>query len=224
MMIKPNALLFDFDGVIVHSFKVHSAAWHTAFQHVFGSALPQLPHEAYAGKSPRLIAALFCEVAGDKQKANMLLDAKKTFLDESTVAPELLPGVHEIQKFAVTHKIPYGIASNANRQFIKKSIAQLQIQFELYYGYEDYTNPKPDPEPYVKLAQRLGIAPSQFQNTWVFEDSLVGISAAKKAHMFPVGILTQYSEQQLKDAGAVLVFPTLKEAYLALERAYATDK
>jgi beta-phosphoglucomutase len=31
--------------------------------------------------------------------------------------------------------------------------------------------------------------------------------------MVPIGIATQHSEQELKGAGSILVFPTLLEAY-----------
>jgi beta-phosphoglucomutase len=31
--------------------------------------------------------------------------------------------------------------------------------------------------------------------------------------MVPIGIMTQFSEEDLKEAGSVLVFPTLLEAY-----------
>jgi hypothetical protein len=31
--------------------------------------------------------------------------------------------------------------------------------------------------------------------------------------MLPIGILTQYSKKELKEAGSFMVFPTLLEAY-----------
>lgn len=48
---------------------------------------------------------------------------------------------------------------------------------------------------------------------WVFEDSLTGTTAAKLAGMIPIGILTQFTEEELKKAGSAMVFPTLLEAY-----------
>ena len=220
---KPNALLFDFDGVVVNSFNVHRASWVSAHQNLFGTDLPQLPRESYSGKSPVLIAELFAEVAGQKSKGNELLELKKAHIVNSPEAPLLLPGVNEIQQFAAKHHIPHGIASNASREYVKKSVTQLKINFKFCYGFEDYKNPKPHPEPYMKLAKRLGIKESDFTNSWVFEDSLVGITAAKDAGMFPVGILTQYTEEELKNAGAVLVFPTLLEAWKELETIFDVE-
>lgn len=214
---RPNALLFDFDGVVVNSFQIHGWSWRAAFESLFQKELPVLNRDAYAGKAPRLIAALFAETQGAPERANELLMKKQAFLEEAVEPPLLLPGVNAIQQFAKQQGIPYGIASNANRNYVGKSIAQLEIDFEIYFGFEDYTHPKPHPEAYMTLAERLGIKPTEFQNSWVFEDSLVGISAAREAGMFPVGILTQYTSEQLEEAGALMSFPTLVEAYHKLK-------
>ncbi len=214
---RPNALLFDFDGVVVNSKRVHGASWAFAHQSLFGTAIPTLPRESYSGKSPALIAELFAEAAGQKHRGNELLNLKKDHIVNSAIAPLLLPGVNEIQGFAAKHKIPYGIASNASRDYVKKSVQRLKINFEICFGFEDYTHPKPHPEPYIKLAKQLGLNEAEFPNAWVFEDSLVGITAAKDAGMYPVGILTQYTTEELKAAGALLTFKTLKEAYCHLK-------
>lgn len=217
---RPNALLFDFDGVVVDSKQVHGESWAFAYKKLFGTELPILPRESYSGKSPALIAELFAGVAGQKQKGGELLNLKKTHIVNSADIPLLLPGVNEIQSFAATHNIPYGIASNASRSYVKRSVERLQIDFNICFGFEDYTHPKPHPEPYIKLATRLGIKNSDFKNTWVFEDSLVGITAAKIAGMYPVGILTQYTEEELKLSGAQLVFANLDDARLMMEKEF----
>lgn len=220
MLKKPKALLFDFDGVIVDSFEVHYAAWTLAFYTLFKAKIPEFPHHSHAGKSPMLIAEYFSEKIGEKSKSKELYSLKDKFIKENDLAPVLLPGVQEIQQFALQQNIPHGIASNATRQFLKKSIAQLSLEFKVFYGFEDYIYPKPHPEAYITLAKHIGISEENFKECWVFEDSLVGLTAARKAGMLPVGIKTQYEEMQLKDAGAVFVFPTLKEAYLELAKLF----
>ena len=78
---------------------------------------------------------------------------------------------------------------------------------------QDYVKPKPAPEAYILLAETLGFKESDFKDIWVFEDSLTGTKAAKAAGMVAIGITTQYTAEELKEAGSVLVFPTLLEAY-----------
>ena len=209
----PKAFLFDFDGVVVDSFEVHYRAWKSAFYELFQEEIPPFPHEKLAGKSPLLIAEYFCNTLGQAEKALELHLLKATHLHAGTTPPTLLPGVREIQGFLAAQNIPHGIASNATKAFLTNSISQLSLGFTTWFGVEDYVYPKPHPEAYISLAKNLGIEKEDFENTWVFEDSLAGTTAAKKAGMVPIGILTVYSETELKAAGSQFVFPTLQEAY-----------
>ena len=211
--MKPVAALFDFDGVIVDSFNAHYGAWSEAFEELFTKKIAPFPHDTHSGKAPILIAEYFCERIGKKDRAMDLFKLKGEILHRGELVPELLPGVREIQKWLSENMIPYGIASNATKKFVGNSINQLDINYSIYFGLEDYVNPKPDPEPYLILAEALKISKSDLKNTWVFEDSLTGTSAAKAAGMIPIGIMTQYSESELKKKGSQMVFPTLLEAY-----------
>lgn len=214
----PPAVLFDFDGVVVDSFQVHFQAWQSAYYELFGESRLDFPHKELSGKSPLLIAEYICERAGQKEKTARYFSTKADHLHSNTEPPTLLPGVKEIQSFLDEKKIPHGIASNATRNFIGNSISQLQLGFSKYLGIEDYTYPKPHPEAYLSLAKHLEVAPENYEKTWVFEDSITGTEAAKKAGMFPVGILTINSEDTMKEAGSKLVFPTLLEAWQFLKK------
>lgn len=217
-MIFPSAALFDFDGVVVDSFNAHYNAWKVAFFELFKTEIAPFPHQTHAGKSPILIATYFCEQINKSDKAQDLYELKGEILHKGLIIPNLLPGVNEIQNLLENTNTPYGIASNATKKFISNSIEQLSIQFDTFKGVEDYQYPKPHPEAYLSLAKELNIPESEFCNTWVFEDSLTGTTAAKSAGMIPIGILTQYTEKELLNAGSKLVFPTLLEAKLYLEK------
>ena len=212
----PKAFLFDFDGVIVDSANVHNAAWRSAFYTLFKREIPPFPHATHSGKAPILIAEYFCEHQKEKHKTKELFKLKGEHLHANKIPPALLPGVHEIQNLLAKHNIPYGIASNATKQFVGNSIQQLNIKIEHYLGFEDYKHPKPHPEPYLSLAEHLGVSKIDYHCVWVFEDSLTGTIAAKEAGMIPIGIMSQYSEEELRNAGSQFVFPTLLEAYYYL--------
>ncbi|WP_346883571.1 HAD family phosphatase [uncultured Algibacter sp.] len=212
----PKAVLFDFDGVIVNSKKAHNTAWMLAHEKLFNSKLESFPHQELLGKSPMLIAEYFCEQQNAKQHTKALFDLKDELIPLTIPYAKLLPGVREIQSLLVKSNIPYGIASNATRQFLSNTIENLALEFETYLGFEDYINPKPHPEPYLNLAKKLKIADKDFDKVWVFEDSPLGIKAAKKAKMIPIGILTVHTEDVLTEAGSILNFRTLQEAYLFL--------
>ena len=208
----PKGFLFDFDGVVVNSFKSHYSAWSSGFTALFNKDIAPYP-KSLVGVAPIKIAEYFCGLVSQPEKAEELFLVKDKHLDIYFTAPEVLPGVTEITSFLSEKNIPYGIASNATRLFIKNCIEQLDLNFQTYFGVEDYEKPKPAPEAYITLAKALGFTKNDFKDIWVFEDSLTGTTAAKLAGMQPIGILTQYSEEELKKAGSKLVFPTLLEAY-----------
>jgi beta-phosphoglucomutase len=208
----PKGVLFDFDGVVVDSKESHNSAWSSAFQELFGKEIAPFP-KSLAGKSPMVIANYFCSVIGKEEQTEDLFFLKDKHLDIYFKTPNLLPGVHEIVAFLNKKKVPNGVASNATKQFLKNSIHHLNLDFTTVFGVQDYEKPKPAPEAYITLANALGFKEADFKDIWVFEDSLTGTTAAKLAGMVPIGILTHYTEHELKEAGSTLVFPTLFEAY-----------
>lgn len=210
-MIKPHAVLFDFDGVVVNSFEVHYKAWSEAFYEIFNKELGDFP-EGLEGKSPIQISESLCQIGGNASLASKLYDVKGNKLHASNVPPKLLPGVRELVELLKEYKIPYGIASNATKQFIFNSIKQLNIDFDVFFGVEDYIHPKPNPEPYIKLAKELGVSELNFANVIVFEDSITGATAAIKAGMIAIGIETQHSASQLINGGCKHSYPNLLAA------------
>ena len=216
-MKMPKGFLFDFDGVVVNSFESHHSAWASAFKELFHKEIPPFPKEM-AGKSPKKIANYYCSTIHKEDKTEDLYFLKDEHLDKYFKTPKLLPGILEITAFLKAKNIPYGIASNATKQFLKNSVAQLNLDFTTVFGVQDYNKPKPAPEAYITLANALGFHKEDFKELWVFEDSLTGTTAAKLAGMIPIGILTQYSKGELTKAGSQFVFPTVLEAYQYLQK------
>ena len=208
----PKGILFDFDGVVVDSFESHYSAWSSAFKELFGKEIAPFP-KSYAGKSPMLIAGYFCSVINKESETEALFFLKDKHLDTNFITPNLLPGVREWTHFLTEKNIPYGIASNATKQFLKNSIHHLDLNFSVVFGLQDYVKPKPAPEAYISLAKALKFEEENFKDIWVFEDSLTGTNAARLAGMMPIGITTNYSIEELKEVGSVLTFPTVLEAY-----------
>ncbi|WP_299710254.1 HAD family phosphatase [uncultured Tenacibaculum sp.] len=211
-MPTPKGVLFDFDGVVVDSFESHYSAWSSAFRELFNEEIAPYP-KSHVGKSPRKIARYFCDQIGKGDQFEDLFFLKDKHLELYFKVPNLLPGVTEFTDYLSTNKVPYGIASNATKLFLRQSIKHLNLNFPVVFGVEDYKKPKPAPEAYITLARALGFSEEEFKNLWVFEDSLTGISAAKSAGMQPIGILSKYSAEEMKAAGSTQVFQNLKEAF-----------
>ncbi|MGY5352594.1 HAD family hydrolase [Wenyingzhuangia sp. IMCC45533] len=211
----PKAVLFDFDGVVVNSVKTHGAAWSTSFRQIFDKEICPFPHATHAGKAPAVIAEYYATFGGDKSKGSELEKLKEEHLKQTVVTtpPDLLPGAFDLEAYLTEKDIPHGIASNAPTSFVKNSVKETGIGFTVCMGVDQFSEPKPSPIPYLTLAATLGIKEEDFPETIIFEDSLTGIKAAAQTGMVAVGMLTQYTEEELLANGAVKVFPTLLEAY-----------
>jgi sugar-phosphatase len=75
----------------------------------------------------------------------------------------------------------------------------LRRQFGVIVTADDVVMGKPDPEVYELAAARLKVPA---EACLVFEDSLVGIEAARRAGMRAVGVTTAHSDAELREAGA----------------------
>jgi beta-phosphoglucomutase-like phosphatase (HAD superfamily) len=68
-------------------------------------------------------------------------------------------------------------------------------------GEEDVTGGKPDPEVFLKAAEKLGVMP---QKCVVVEDAFQGIRAAKRAGMACIAVAGTYPAEALKEAELVI--------------------
>lgn len=81
-----------------------------------------------------------------------------------------------------------------NKNIISK--ASLDEYFDLIYTREDVAKIKPNPEIYLKAMQAFNAKPEE---CIVFEDSLVGIKAAKNAGLKTVAIYDKYSNNDIEE-------------------------
>ena len=104
-------------------------------------------------------------------------------LPQLQAVPEVLEHIN-----ASHGKIPFAVVSGSTRDSVKASLNALKIldRFATLVCAGDYQKSKPDPEPFLLAAKRLGVAP---ETCLVFEDSDMGIQAATSAGMASVKIL-----------------------------------
>ncbi len=88
---------------------------------------------------------------------------------------------------AANQLMPTAIVSSSGRASIEETIRRMDIagNVNYYAGAEDYAESKPAPDGYLKAAGELQI---DTKECLVFEDSIVGIQAAKSAGMRVVAI------------------------------------
>lgn len=99
---------------------------------------------------------------------------------------EPMPGVIELLNSMNNH-IRLGVASNGESEHVLGLLKQVGVAdyFDAVVTSEDVGRSKPEPDVYLAACQRLGVSPSK---AVVFEDSDVGVVAARAAGCAVVGV------------------------------------
>jgi HAD superfamily hydrolase (TIGR01509 family) len=182
---KFGAYLFDCDGTIADSMPLHYVAWKKALgEHncEFGEEL----FYSLGGMPTDQIVELLNERNGLRMSPQGVATRKEIIyyemLPELRAIPEVLEHVE-----AQFGRIPFAVVSGGTRESVTKSLTTLKLmdRFNTMVCAEDYTKSKPDPEPYLIAAAKLGVAPGA---CLVFEDTDMGIQSATAAGMASVKV------------------------------------
>ena len=94
---------------------------------------------------------------------------------------EFLPGIERFLTQVRDAQIPAAIVTNATTSIAQRTAdAAPEGTFSVIIGNDETTHPKPDPQPYLLAAQRLGVEPSRCV---ALEDSPSGVRSATAAGM-----------------------------------------
>lgn len=181
-----KALIFDMDGTLVDSERVHCQAWSETLT-VYGIDAP--PFDAfgkYVGVSDEQMAVEFIASGELGITAAQLVDEKRMAYRSLVPQIPVLSGVEELlhrcrgcYKMAVASSSPYKELMHILEHHGLKSL------FEQVVGGDMVSRKKPDPEIYKKVAGLLGLNP---EDCLAFEDSQAGVEAAKRAGLTVVAI------------------------------------
>jgi HAD superfamily hydrolase (TIGR01509 family) len=181
-----KAYLFDCDGTIADSMPLHYVAWN-AIMTEHGCVFPEETFYAWGGRPIwEIIETLNKEQGLDMPVAEVAKRKEEMYfelLHELKAVPEVLEHIVESHG-----KIPFAVVSGSARDSVVASLETLGIldKFDTLVCAGDYTKSKPDGEPFLLAAERLGVKP---EDCLVFEDTDMGIEAANNAGMASVKIL-----------------------------------
>jgi len=180
-----RAVIFDCDGTLADSMPLHYQALSSTLAERGASISEELFYEL--GGVPTVeIARILNERFGYH------LDVEEAAAAKEARYAELLPQVRPVERVLemvreYRGRYPLGVASGTIRPLVEKTLAALGIAhyFDAVCTADDIRRGKPDPELFLLTAQRLGVAPA---DCVVFEDSDLGLEAARRAGMQPVDI------------------------------------
>jgi sugar-phosphatase len=190
--IEVRGVLFDLDGVLVDSTPAVARVWAGwAREHGFD------PHEvvkkAHGRPSITTIRELLPDA--DHQAENREVE-RREITDVEGVIP--LPGAVELLRALPLER--WAIVTSCTRQLagVRIAVAGLPQPRHLVTA-TDVRRGKPDPEPYAKGAQLLGVLAA---DCLVIEDAPAGIRAGKAAGARVLALRTTASDPELLQAGA----------------------
>lgn len=180
-----QAYLFDLDGTITNSLPLHFQAWNQALA-PYGVLMPEELFYAWGGIPVPRTVEMLNERFGTAMPVDLVARAREEAYFESLDQVESHAAVEAIIR--QTHgRLPMAVVSGSSRAAIERTLDHLSLRdlFPLIVGAEDCQRGKPDPEPYLTAARRLGVNAG---SCLVFEDAEPGIESALKAGMQVVRI------------------------------------
>ncbi len=180
-----EAYLFDCDGTIADSMQLHYFAWSQALSE-WNCAFEEDLFYAWGGKPPSEIIDLLNKRNALDMPVQVVAERKEQLYYASLPQLKAITEVLEHIE-AEEGRIRYAVVSGSTRDSVVASLTTLGLlsKFEVIVCQGDYVNSKPHPEPFLIAASRLGVRP---EHCLVFEDSDLGIEAAKVAGMASVKI------------------------------------
>jgi HAD superfamily hydrolase (TIGR01509 family) len=181
-----KAYLFDCDGTIVDSMPLHYLAWNKALAE-WRCEFAESLFYAWGGMPVAEIIATLNRDQGLSMPVEDVRTRKEAYYLEQLGRLQAVPEVLEVIE-ARHGQVPFAVVSGSARESVTASLDALNLldRFDTLVCAGDYLRGKPDPEPFLVAAARLGVAPA---DCLVFEDTDMGIQAATAAGMASVKVL-----------------------------------
>ncbi|MEO5754136.1 MAG: HAD family phosphatase [Chthoniobacterales bacterium] len=200
----PFGAIFDWDGVIVDSARLHEQSWKCLAAELGKSIGPRSFIQGFGMKSARIIQEIH-RWADEPAEVTRLSDRKEALYREIVAEEEIapLPGVSEWLDRLREAGVPCAVASSTQRLNIDVVLDRLGLKeaFAAIVSAEDVSHGKPHPEVFEKAAAKLDVAAA---GCVVFEDAHVGIEAARAAGMKVVAVTTTHPAPELSAAHLVV--------------------
>jgi len=192
MKIECRGVLFDLDGVLVDSTPAVARVW-TKWAVKHGFVPDKVVSRAHGRPSITTIRELLPHA--DHVAENREVE-RGEIEDVEGVIP--LPGALELLQALPQDR--WAIATSCSRRLAEVRIraAELPLPKHLITS-SDVQRGKPDPEPYLKAAKILGLAPA---DCIVIEDAPAGIRAGKAAGARVFALRTTARDAELLESGA----------------------
>lgn len=184
-----KAVIFDLDGVVVYTDAYHYRAWKQLSDEM-GWAFDETLNDQLRGVSRLASLQIILDHNSieiseeDKERyaaiKNGYYKDLLTMIDESA----LVPGAVEFVRALRDRGLKTGLGSSSRNASTVLEKLEITSLFDAVITGNDITRSKPDPQIFLLVAEKLGLAPA---DCVVFEDAASGVEAANNGGFFSVG-------------------------------------
>ena len=184
-MNEIKAALFDLDGVVFNTEPQYTVFWGEQCRE-FHPEHPGLEQEIKGQTLVQIYDAWFSGPLADKQA--LITERLNQF--EQQMRYDYIAGFTDYIARLRQAGVKTAVVTSSNQpkmQAVYASRPEFKTLFDAILTSEDFERSKPDPDCYLKAAQRFGVAST---DCVVFEDSFNGLKSGRAAGMYVVGLAT----------------------------------
>ena len=199
-MSRFKAALFDLDGVVFNTEPQYTEFWGAQCRE-FHPEHPGLEHEI---KGQTLVQIFDRHFSGDLAYSQEIITNRLNDF-EQTMRFDYVEGFEDFVFRLRSRGVKTAVVTSSNiakMQSVYQSRSEFRQMFDAILTSEDFERSKPDPDCYLKAAERLG---AEIDECIVFEDSFNGLKSGRAAGMKVVGLATTNSAESIAPYSDVII-------------------
>ncbi len=208
MLNKNKAVIWDMDGVIADTAPYHFSAWQETFHKRRAIYTEDDFKQNFGKRNDTIIRNILGDNISQSEIEAIAVEKEENFRRQARDNVKPLPGVMELLSSLQEHGFSQALGSSAPIENIRLVIQELDIEnfFQVVVSGSEVREGKPSPQGFLLAAARLGVRP---QDCIVIEDSIAGVTAAKRGGMLCLAVTNTNPKARLIEAD--LVIDTLEQ-------------
>ena len=195
-----KATLFDLDGVVVDTESQYSVFWGSQCR-LYHPEIPGLENKIKGQTLTQIYDGWFSgEIASEQPLITRRLNEFEAQMDFDYIA-----GFEDFITILRNKGFKTAVVTSSNKikmNAVYRKHPEFHSLFDAILTSEDFSASKPDPDCYLKAAERFQLSPDE---CIVFEDSFNGLKSGRAAGMLVVGLATTNSAEQIAPFSDVVI-------------------
>ena len=211
-----KALIFDLDGTLVDTAPDLMAATNHALAVAGRPGISDTQLRQFVGHGSMALIKLGLEATGGLPEEAEVLSLQDAFLhhygNNIVAHSRVFDGVLPLLETAAAHGLKMGVCTNKKEELSHKLLDEIGLAkyFSAVVGGDTLPNMKPNPEPYLEVARRMGVDAA---TTLMFGDSETDIRTAQNVGVPVIAVSFGYTNAHVSSFNPTYVIDHYDEAW-----------